>query len=152
LVGDKGAGLPTSLTNGFVGFKVEKSWLNNSTANESTIILQWYDNGWHPLYTEKIGEDENYVFYEAEVSAYSSFAITENTGVQKEDKKYLSVAEKLQQTLKTLTGEGNEVKISSVKKGESKIENPMGLGKTIIAISFPLFMAIAGYCILKKKI
>ena len=87
-VGDKGAGLSTSLRNGFVGFKVEKSWLNDSNnANESTIILQWYDKGWHSLYTEEVGNDNNYVYYKAKVTAYSCLAITDYVGEHKENRK-----------------------------------------------------------------
>ena len=61
-VGDKGAGLSTSLKNGLVGFKVEKAWIRNNDVKESLVTLQWYNNSWEPLYTEKVGEDNNYIF------------------------------------------------------------------------------------------
>ena len=82
-VGNKGAGLPTSLKNGFIEFRVEKAWIEDNNVNESLITLQWYDKGWQPLYTEKVREDENYVYFKAETPGFSFFAITEYAG-QKE--------------------------------------------------------------------
>jgi len=73
-VGNKGAGLPTSLKNGIVAFKVEKSWINNSNVNESLITLQWYNNSWGTLYTQKVGEDDNYVYFESKTPGFSLFA------------------------------------------------------------------------------
>jgi len=79
-VGCKGAGLPTSLKNGLVGFKVEKAWIKDNNVNESLITLQWYNKSWVPLYTKKVGEDNNYVYFKSKTPGFSSFAITENTG------------------------------------------------------------------------
>lgn len=76
-IGDKGAGLPTSLKNGLVGFKVEKAWIKDNNVNESLKTLQWYNNDWEPLYTEKVGEDNNYAYFESKTPGFSSFAITE---------------------------------------------------------------------------
>ena len=39
-VGETGGGLPPSLKNGLIGFKVEKKWINNNSVNESLINLQ----------------------------------------------------------------------------------------------------------------
>ena len=150
-VGDKGAGLPTSLRNGFIGFRVDRTWIKDNNVNESLITLQWYEKGWQPLHTEKVREDNNYVYFKAEVSGFSCFAITEYTG-NKENIKEVSIAEKLQDTLRILGGQGNAITIGSEKKGNSKIENPMGLAKILMAISLPLFMVIIGYLVLKKKI
>ena len=70
----------------------------------------------------------------------------------KENIKEVSIAEKLQDTLRILGDKGNAIMIGSEKKGNSKIENPMGLAKILMAISLPLFMVIIGYLVLKKKI
>ncbi|OEU43734.1 hypothetical protein BGV40_02470 [Methanosarcina sp. Ant1] len=75
-VGDKGAGLPTSLKNGLVGFKVEKAWIRNNDVNESLVTLQWYNNSWEPLYTEKVGEDNNYIYFKSNTPGFSFFSIT----------------------------------------------------------------------------
>ena len=76
-VGDKGAGLPTHLKNGLVGFKVEKAWIKDNNVNESLVTLQWYNNSWEPLSTEKVGEDNNYVYFESKTPGFSFFVITE---------------------------------------------------------------------------
>ena len=80
-VGDKEAGLPTHLKNGLVGFKVEKSWIKDNNVNESLVTLQWYNNSWEPLYTEKVGEDNNYVYFESKTPGFSFFVITELNSV-----------------------------------------------------------------------
>ncbi len=38
------------------------------------------ENNWQSLNTEKVREDENYVYFKAETPGYSSFAITEYAG------------------------------------------------------------------------
>ena len=76
-VGDKGAGLPIHLKNGLVGFKVEKAWIKDNNVNESLVTLQWYNNSWEPLSTEKVGEDNNYVYFESKTPGFSFFVITE---------------------------------------------------------------------------
>ncbi len=147
-VGNKGAGLPTSLKNGFVGFKVEKAWIEDKNINESLVTLQLYDKGWQPLHTEKVREDENYVYFKAETPSYSSFAITEYSG--QEEKKEIRGAEKIQEML--LGDEGKATLNGSAGKGNSRIKNPMGIARILITISLPLFMIVVGYCMLKKKI
>jgi hypothetical protein len=138
-VGDKGAGLPTSLENGSVGFKVNKTWIEKNNVSEAMITLQRYDKEWQSLSTEKVGEDKNYVYFKAKTPGYSFFAITENTG-QNGNSNGIPGEDKITETLKTL-GAGNSI-----------IKYPMRAARIIMAISLPLFMIIAGYCVLKKKI
>ena len=149
-VGDKGAGLPTSLRNGLIEFRVEKAWIENESVNESLVTLQWYDKGWQPLYTEKIREDENYSYFKAETPGFSCFAITEYAGQRAEEE--ITGAEKIQETLRSLGGEGKATLNGSAEKGNSRIKNPMGAARVLMAISLPLFMIVVGYCLLKKKI
>jgi PGF-pre-PGF domain-containing protein len=131
-VGENAAGLPTSLKNGLVGFKVEKKWIENNNVNESFVTLQWYDEGWTPLDTKKTGEDEKYVYFESETPGYSFFAITEYKGEETQ----------LQKTLRSLTG----------SKDDGIAKEPMKAAKMLLAFALPLFMVIAGYFVLKKKI
>jgi PGF-pre-PGF domain-containing protein len=137
-VGENAAGLPTSLENGLVGFRVEKAWIEENNVSESLVTLQRYEKGkgWKPLDTEKTGEDKKYVYFESKTPGYSFFAITEYNA--EEDKEETQ----LQQTLRTLTGS---------EKG-SIAKEPMKIAKMFLAIALPLFMVIAGYCVLKKKI
>lgn len=99
-VGNKGAGLPSSLKNGLIGFKVEKSWIKDNNVNETLVTLNWFNNSWMSLPTEKIGEDNNYVYFESTTPGFSFFAITEYTGETNEN--YTGEANK------NYTGEADE--------------------------------------------
>ena len=138
-IGDKGAGLPTSLKNGLVGFKVEKAWIKDNNVNESLITLQWYNNDWEPLYTEKVGEDNNYAYFESKTPGFSSFAITENT-VQNGNKDEILSENQIQATLKNIGAQNGLIK------------NPMRVARIIMAISLPLFIIVAGYFVVRKKL
>ncbi|WP_410508973.1 PGF-pre-PGF domain-containing protein [Methanosarcina hadiensis] len=134
-IGENAAGLPTSLENGLVGFRVEKNWIGSNNINESLVTLQWYnkDEGWKPLDTKKTGEDEKYLYFESQTPGYSFFAITEYNPEQGKTQ--------LQKTLRTLTGRENGI-----------AKEPLRAAKMFLAIALPLFMIIAGYGVLKKKI
>jgi PGF-pre-PGF domain-containing protein len=79
-VGTKGAGLPTFLKSGLVEFKVEKAWIKDNNVDESQVTLQRYNYGWVPLHTEKVGEDDKYVYFKADTPGFYFFAITEEKG------------------------------------------------------------------------
>ncbi|AKB75772.1 hypothetical protein MSLAZ_2511 [Methanosarcina lacustris Z-7289] len=138
-VGNSGEGLPTSLQNGSIGFKVEKEWIKDYNVNESLITLQWYNNSWKPLPTEKVSEDGNYVYFDAKTSGYSSFAITEYQEGN------------IQKTLRSLESEGQSLLNGSM--GQSGVvKKPMELAKIFMIIALPLFALIVGYGVLKRKI
>jgi PGF-pre-PGF domain-containing protein len=152
-VGDKGGGLPTSLKNGSIGFRIEKVWINNSTANinDSFVTLQLYNKSntsWEPLYTEKTGEDNNYMYFKSTTPGFSSFAITTYTGVL--DKNGTQVGAKLQDTLTGLEGAGKVGLNGSANK--SKAQEARSAAKMLMAISLPLFLLFVGYLVVKKKI
>ena len=152
-VGDKGGGLPTSLKNGSIGFKVEKAWISNSTANinESFVTLQLYNKSntsWEPLYTEKTGEDNNYMYFKSTTPGFSSFAITTYTGVL--EKNGTQVGAKLQDTLTGLEGAGKVGLNGSANN--SKAQEARSAAKILMAISLPLFLIFIGYLVIKKKI
>jgi len=138
-VGNSGEGLPTSLKNGSVGFKVEKEWIEDNNINESLITLQLYDKGWKPLSTEKVREDGDYVYFKAKTSGYSSFAITEYQ------------EGKIQKTLRNLETEGKLLLNGSAGQN-GIVKKPMEMAKIFMIIALPLFALIVGYCVLKKKI
>ena len=152
-VGDKGGGLPTSLKNGSIGFKVEKAWISNSTANinESFVTLQLYNKSntsWEPLYTEKTGEDNNYMYFKSTTPGFSSFAISTYTGVL--EKNGTQVGAKLQDTLTGLEGAGKVGLNGSANN--SKAQEARSAAKMLMAISLPLFLIFIGYLVIKKKI
>ena len=66
---------PYKATDAKVNFKVEKDWLLSNSIDPETIVLYGHINGWYPLVTEKTGEDNAYVYYTAQTTRFSLFAI-----------------------------------------------------------------------------
>ncbi|RXA20419.1 PGF-pre-PGF domain-containing protein [Methanosarcina sp. MSH10X1] len=149
-VGDEGAGLPGSFKNGVIEFRVGKAWIKENNVNQSLIALQWYDKSWRSLYTEKVREDRNYVYFKAETPGFSCFAITEYI-VDEKSSQETEGEGKLQETLKNWNGRKAGNLNGSVEES-GLIKNPMGKAKILMAISLPLFMIFVEYFILKKKI
>ncbi len=150
-VGDNGAGLPGSFKNGFIEFKVEKPWIKENNVNQSLITLQWYDKSWQPLYTEKVKEDRNYVYFKTETPGFSCFAITEYTADEKSLQE-MKGEEKIEGTLKNWNNEEKKDNLNGSAEEGGLIKNPMGKAKVVMAISLPLFMILVEYFIVKKKI
>ena len=150
-VGEQGGGLPTSIKNGVVGFRIEKAWIKNNNVNEAFITLQWYDKEWQPLYTEKTGEDQDYVYFIASTPGYSSFAITEYTAgeIKGEDKNSGKIQEVILRNLHS--GKQENMLHGNIEKNTEDV-GPMQAAKVLMAISLPAFLLVVGYCVLKKKI
>lgn len=150
-LGNKGAGREDSLENAYTGFKVDKEWIKNNSVDESNITLLWYNSIWEPLSTEKTGEDNDYVYFRAETSAYSCFAISEYTG-EEGTVEESSDEGGIQETLRSWDGESNAILKSSAEREDGIEKNPMGVAKILLVISLPLFMILVEYFVLKKKI
>ncbi len=148
-VGDKVEGLPTSLENGLIGFKVEKSWINSNSVNESLVTLQRYNKSWEPLYTEKVGEDNNYSYFTSKTPGYSFFAITASAG--EANKNETQIGAKLQDTLLGSLESAGKAAINE-SGNKSKAQEAREVAKTLMAIVLPLFLICVGYLVLKKKI
>jgi len=144
-------GLPDSHENAYTGFKVDKEWIKNNSVEESNITLLWYDSKWEPLATEKTGEDDDYVYFRAETSGYSCFAISEYTGEDGTVEKS-SDEDGIQETLRSWEGEGKAILNSSAEREGGIVKKPMGIAKILLAVSLPLFMILVQYFVLKKKI
>lgn len=87
-VGNGNVASSENIDNPVIGFKVEKAWLEENDISDSSIKLWRYNNDtWNLLLPEKVSEDDNYVFFEAETPGFSPFAITgvaqEESGTQK---------------------------------------------------------------------
>lgn len=150
-VGNKVTGLPDSHENAYTGFKVDKEWIKNNSVEESNITLLWYDSKWEPLKTEKTGEDDDYIYFRAETSGYSCFAISEYTG-EDGTVEESSDEDGIQETLRSWEGEGKAILNSSAERESGIVKKPMGIAKILLAVSLPLFMILVQYFVLKKKI
>jgi PGF-pre-PGF domain-containing protein len=63
---------------GRIECKVLKSWIADNTIDETTVTLSRFDEaeGWQVLATSIIGEDNDFVYFEAVTPSFSLFAIT----------------------------------------------------------------------------
>jgi PGF-pre-PGF domain-containing protein len=76
-VGNSGYATPTNIENAIVYLKVEKSWPQNKSIDQSSIALNRYsDKKWNPLPTNLSGEDDKYLYFTAGTPGFSPFAIT----------------------------------------------------------------------------
>ncbi|MGB9929284.1 MAG: PGF-pre-PGF domain-containing protein, partial [Methanosarcina sp.] len=73
----------SSLTNsnniedGKVGFRVNKDWVDKNHIDiGSLVLLHFSDKEWKALPTEKTGEDEKCIYFEAKTPSFSPFAIS----------------------------------------------------------------------------
>jgi PGF-pre-PGF domain-containing protein len=124
-VGNNGFATPNNIENAVICFKVEKSWVQDKMINQSSIILSWYnDKKWDSLPTSQSGEDDNYLYFTAQTSGFSQFAIIGNT-----------IAKEVQTEVKTESG----IKNNKVSKSEQTSE----IGKSSNLIVFGMICMIA---------
>lgn len=77
---DNGNKQVIDIDNAAVDFKVEKSWLIANGLDKSAIVLNMYEGGkWIEVPIKITSEDSKYIYFNAEVSEYSTFAITSKT-------------------------------------------------------------------------
>ncbi|WP_052725609.1 MULTISPECIES: PGF-pre-PGF domain-containing protein [Methanosarcina] len=149
-VGNYGAGVANYFENGFIEFKVEKSWLEENNISQSQIILQWYNEGWERLDTEKVKEDTDYVYFKSKTPGFSCFAITSYSTDTEKISEVNGLAE--EEVLRSWNGETNTSAFNGSAETDGKTENPMGKAKIVLAISLPLFLILVEYFVIKKKI
>lgn len=76
-VGNNGTAIPGNIENATIEFMLSKAEIKMNETEKSTVILQRYEQGkWNSLNTFKIGEDDQYIYYQANTPGFSSFAIT----------------------------------------------------------------------------
>jgi PGF-pre-PGF domain-containing protein len=79
-VGKFGFATSNNIADAKIGFKVEKSWIEENDIVVSMIRLcRYYDDVWNPLPTKKIGEDDKYIYFEAKTPGFSPFSIIGST-------------------------------------------------------------------------
>jgi len=66
-----------NIENPVLCFKVEKSWMQNNSIDQASITLNRYeDKVWTQLPVNLSGEDDEFLYFTAEVPGFSFFAIT----------------------------------------------------------------------------
>ena len=74
--------LGTNLDKASVLFKVEKSWVSGNGLDKDKVSVYKFDESsgkWNELQTTFSSEDSTYYYYDAEVSSFSYFVISEKT-------------------------------------------------------------------------
>ncbi len=74
--------LGTKLDKASVLFKVEKSWVSGNGLDKNKVSVYKFDESsgkWNELQTTFSSEDDTYYYYDAEVSSFSYFVISEKT-------------------------------------------------------------------------
>lgn len=56
-------------------FKVEKTWIENNNIDKESITLIRFNNGWYPLPTSFLFEDELFLYFEAESPGLSIYTV-----------------------------------------------------------------------------
>lgn len=76
-VGNSGYATSDNIDNPGICFKVEKSWLQDENIGQDSIVLNRYSNKtWEQLPATLLREDSEYLYFTADVSEYSFFAVT----------------------------------------------------------------------------
>ena len=76
-VGNAGFATSKNIENPVVCFKVEKSWIKDKKIDPVSIALNRYnDKKWERFPVSLSGEDNEFLYFTAETSGFSSFAIT----------------------------------------------------------------------------
>ena len=59
-----------------INFRVSRAWIEENHIDERTVkLLRYVGTVWQSLNTSMVGEDNDYVYYEAETPGFSYFAV-----------------------------------------------------------------------------
>lgn len=146
-VGNGGFANSNNIENAIVGFRVSKEWITENHINMDAITLQHFNGDqWDSLKTDKVDEDDEYLYFEAETPGFSPFAITASKNI-------LEIGEKTGDTeVQSTSDAGQQDNSGSVMESDmpSKETGKTGLRITSFFIGF-LVIVLTG-AIIKKKI
>lgn len=135
-IGYEGFTSPINIENLKVGFRVGKAWIKDANIEKATISLCLFeDEEWKFLPTELIKEDAGFLYFEAETSDFSCFAITGTP-------------------IKILSPEADAEENfgSEDDPGKAIPEASTGPGKGITIAAFLMLGVIIGAAILKRDV
>lgn len=72
-VGNAGYGTSDNIHNASVNFRVNKTWMQENDI--TAVSLYEYDKEWEKLQTTQVNEDEEFLYFTADVKGFSSFVI-----------------------------------------------------------------------------
>jgi PGF-pre-PGF domain-containing protein len=131
-----------NIGNSVVGFRVEKSWIEENNVDVDTIKLCRYsDDEWSYLDTRKISEDTNSLHFEASTPGFSPFAIVGHSV----EKVTTGEVEKLKTTDSVENDIYKEKNVSTKPKGT--FNNLIAIGSLFIL----LIGGFVGYVVYRKR-
>ncbi|WP_167880924.1 PGF-pre-PGF domain-containing protein [Methanococcoides sp. AM1] len=100
-VGKSGFATEDNIADPVISFRVPKDWITENGIDENLIVLYRHSEGkWNALNTGKVGEDDLFIYFEAETPGFSPFAIaadvddevlTENTTSTEDDSSAVNI-------------------------------------------------------------
>ena len=153
-VGNKETASPKNIENTVVGFKVEKSWVAGGVDESSIALYRYSDKAWGELVTRKVGEDDKYLYFEAETPGFSPFSIVApgvDTLNEKEENKSPSSVEG--SYIENIGMDGNQSSESGITGLESaeKGSETGSKSKILISIGLLSISLLVGYMVLRKQ-
>ena len=139
-VGSGGIANSDNIENAVVGFSVEKAWLERNVVDTSSLALWHYDKAWSKLETQKVDENDNYIYFEAKTQPeFGHYVI-----VASKEKEPSSSIE-----IKPEASEDSKSNLSSETEKPSK-----GFWESLPGFEFTVTLGILGavHCILRRKI
>jgi PGF-pre-PGF domain-containing protein len=137
-VGTGGIANSDNIENSVVGFRVEKAWFEKNGADSAFLALWHYDKVWSKLETQKVSEDDTYMYFEAKTPGFGHFVIVEST-----DKKSSGSID-----VKPITPVDSKSKLSSDSEKDPEESKSFLPGFESVA-AIGVFGAV--YCVLRRK-
>lgn len=155
-VGNNGIAIPENIGNATVEFIISKAEIKLNETEKSAIILQRYEQGkWNPLKTTKIGEDDQYIYYQANTTSFSSFAITSGKPIEESYPNEADLSQPVQENLSQPKNPYNDqLSIQSKQPGKNDTMSNMDWHKySGIIRFFVLFIVVlfVGLVIREKR-
>jgi len=144
-VGNGGFANSNNIKDAVVGFKVSKEWIDENYININTITLQHFNGEqWNSLETQKVGENDKYIYFEAETPSFSPFAITASKNI-------LEIGEKTENEDQSILGSGQQESSELVVKSDM-LSKENGSSWSKVASFFVGFLGVIliGLAVLKK--
>ncbi|ETA69017.1 subtilisin-like serine protease [Methanolobus tindarius DSM 2278] len=135
-VGKVGYATEDNIANPVIGFRVDREWIDENDIDPDSIVLNRYDGGWSKLSTWQTDSDDNYLYFEASTSGFSSFVITGETMM-------------LESTLDEIETQSS---VSDVSEPESGISTEIEPETSLNALSgFMSCLILVFVCFLRRK-
>ena len=121
-----------------IQFEVNKTWINDNNIDPDTVALNRYRvNAWEKLQTRKTSEDNEYAYYEADASGFSTFAITGEVEAE------VTTTTPLEVTTTT---------IAAITTTLSVFVAETGFSVWVVVIVIIIIAGVAGFWLYKKRL